>query len=234
MNSTIRGGFRVQASSSHSADTERAELETVLDALARNPRLANLLKYLADRYFQGRTAEITECNIATEVFGRSKASFDGSTDSIARVEAHRLRKRLKEYYETEGRDHAVVISLPNRSYIPEFISRAASAHTLNASEPPAHPGEFEKQPFPQVAQQPAAREISEGSIAGSKRPWTRTVLFAVAAVAVVLLVTFAAVRSSKRNTAATSAGTASASSQNVAATPTPANAAHVPLRLLAG
>jgi hypothetical protein len=220
-----------QASSSHSAETERAELEIVLDALARTPRLANLLRYLGDKYFQGRTAEITEYNIATEVFGRSKSSFDGSTDSIARVEAHRLRKRLKEYYEKDGRDHAIVVSLPNRSYIPDFINRAAFAHAVTPSEPLVPTSVFEKQPLPPL---PPSIAPAQTSHAVSKTPWARTALYAVAAIAVVLLVTFATARFSKRNTAAKSAGIASSVSPSLSKTPTPANAAHVPLRFLAG
>ncbi len=116
----------VHVADSKSADSERAELDAVLAALARNPRLAKLLKFLAERALQSRVEEINEYTIATEVFDRSKTTFDGSTDSIARVEAHRLRKKLKEYYETEGKDHAVVISLPVRSYVPEFTRRDSS------------------------------------------------------------------------------------------------------------
>ena len=88
-----------QIVASHSKDPERAELELVLAALVRTPRLENYLRYITEKYFQNRTNEINEYNIATEVMGRSKAAFDASRDSIARVEAHRLRRRLKDYYE---------------------------------------------------------------------------------------------------------------------------------------
>ena len=52
--------------------SERAELELVLAALARTPRLESFLRYIAERYFQNRINEINEYNIATEVLGRSK------------------------------------------------------------------------------------------------------------------------------------------------------------------
>ena len=109
---------------------ERAELEVVLRALTRTPRLANLLSFVAERYFEGRTEEITEYNIATEVFARSKTTFDPSQDSIVRVEAYRLRKRLREYYTTEGSNHELEISLPSGSYTPSFASRSAQAAPL--------------------------------------------------------------------------------------------------------
>ena len=54
------------------ADSKSAysELEAVLTALARNPRLAKLLKFVSERSLQGRTEEINEYSIATEVFDR--------------------------------------------------------------------------------------------------------------------------------------------------------------------
>jgi hypothetical protein len=211
----------MQDSSSQSPDTERAELAVVLDALASNPRLANLLQFLADRYFQGKTAEITEFNIATEVFGRSKKAFDGSTDSIARVEAHRLRKRLKEYYEEEGREHDILISLPYRSYVPAFIHRSTSA---------AVPG------IPEVHAQARERAdlSAETESAGLRIFRERAWVFTFAAIAVVLLASYGTFRLVSRHNSGNSRQTASAPRPDTNQSPTPANAAHAPIRLLAG
>ncbi|HZP07079.1 MAG TPA: malectin domain-containing carbohydrate-binding protein [Terracidiphilus sp.] len=123
-----------EVSASHSADLEHAELEAVLAALARKPRLVALLRYLAEKAFQGKSDEINEYNIAIEVFGRSEKSFESSKDAIARVEAHRLRKELRDYYQAEGREHAVEISLPAGSYVPVFIRRESAALDVLASE----------------------------------------------------------------------------------------------------
>ena len=48
-----------------------------------------------------------------------------SKDSIVRVEAHRLRKRLRQYYEGEGEgaSHKVQIIVPAGQYIPQFLCR---------------------------------------------------------------------------------------------------------------
>jgi len=123
-----------EISAPQSAHVERAELEAVLAALAGKPRLIALLRYLAEKSFQGQHDEINEYNIAIEVFGRSKISFDSSRDAIARVEAHRLRKRLKEYYQGEGREHLVEISLPTGSYVPIFIRHERAAQDIAPSE----------------------------------------------------------------------------------------------------
>ena len=53
--------------------------------------------------------------IRTEVYGR-RPDYDPRTDATVRVEAAKLRKRLSEYYDSEGRDDAVVIYIPKGHY----------------------------------------------------------------------------------------------------------------------
>ncbi len=229
----------MQVSSSHSADAERAESAIVLAALAPTPRLASLLRFLVDRYFQGRTVEITEYNIATGVYGRSKTSFDSATDSIARVEAHRLRKKLKEYYEKEGRDHAILISLPNRSYVPEFNHRAASAGAPARSGPEADPRERETLSAEAAVEAVAVRSAAEtgtaATIPARRTPLrSRILLYSVAAVAVLLLVSFGVVQFFSRNSSANAHESASTPRPDTNPSPTPANAVRLPVRLLAG
>ena len=54
-----------------------------------------------------------------EVFHRG-SSFDQDSDSIVRVEANRLRKRLATYYAGEGASHRLQITIPLGQYVPEF------------------------------------------------------------------------------------------------------------------
>lgn len=114
------------------ADLEHHELEIVQEALAKTPRLAKLLCYLANQYFDGATDRLTEFNIATQVFGRAPETFIASEDAIARVETHRLRKKLKLFYESEGRKHQVQISIPLGTYVPVFVYQ--KGRTLPAIE----------------------------------------------------------------------------------------------------
>ena len=103
---------------------ERAALAAVLTSATfeNKPRLANLLKYICEKHFDGDTDAIKEYSIATDVFGRSH-SFDQATDSIVRVEVFRLRKKLREFYEGEGADHPVEIVVATGHYRPEFVDR---------------------------------------------------------------------------------------------------------------
>lgn len=101
-------------------EDERRELEAVSAAFGSSSRLLRLITYIGEKYFQGDTENLHEYDIATEVFGRSKETFNAGEDAIARVEAHRLRKRLIEYYAGEGKDHPIHISIPPGAYVPVF------------------------------------------------------------------------------------------------------------------
>ncbi len=110
-----------------SPDEERRELEAVVAALAGSSRLRRLIAFIGEKYFAGQADKLHEYNLATEVFGRSKSTFNAGEDAIVRVEAHRLRKRLKEYYEKEAKDHPVQLSIPPGTYIPVFTRRSIAA-----------------------------------------------------------------------------------------------------------
>jgi hypothetical protein len=130
-----------------SAGEARAELEAVLRStlFVRSPRLSRLLQYLCNKYLEGATEEVKEYQIGVEVLGRPP-SFDPAEDAAARVEAHRLRKRLKEYYETEGRSHSLRIELPLGHYAVAFQPMTAERPSEEKEEeirsepaPPASP-----------------------------------------------------------------------------------------------
>lgn len=106
----------------------QAELDAALGSatFSRSPRVARLLRYLRDRCVSDETHRITEYNIAVELLGRSPA-FVPADDAIVRVEIHRLRKKLKEYYEGEGASRPSRIVIPTGSYIPTLSSEEPAA-----------------------------------------------------------------------------------------------------------
>jgi hypothetical protein len=111
---------------------ERAALYAVLSSgtFENKPRLANLLQYICERYFEGDIDAIKEYSIATDVFGRSE-SFDQATDSIVRVEFFRLRKKLHEFYAGEGADQSIEIVVATGHYRPQFVDRIPQARLQN-------------------------------------------------------------------------------------------------------
>jgi len=103
-------------------ETERAELDRVLASgmLGRSNNLVRFLTFVCQKYFDDAIDEIKEYSIAVQVLGRQE-DFDPQVDTIVRVTAHALRKRLEEYYRTAGAGGDVRISLPPGHYVPKFI-----------------------------------------------------------------------------------------------------------------
>ena len=112
-------GWRLEAPESTDLEAQRAELEAVLHSehFTRAPTLAHLLSYLCERLFAGEASQIKEYSVGVEVFHRG-SSFDQDSDSIVRVEANRLRKRLAAYYAGEGASHRLHITIPLGQYVP--------------------------------------------------------------------------------------------------------------------
>lgn len=111
---------------------QKAELEAVLASgiFDRAPSMARLLQYVCSKYFEGQQAQVKEYTIAVEALGRPP-DFDPGQDSIVRVEAHRLRARLKKFYETDGATHKVKIVLPAGQYIPQFVVNHQESSPMN-------------------------------------------------------------------------------------------------------
>jgi adenylate cyclase len=82
-------------------------------------RQCRFLQYVVEETLSGNTDRLKGYSIAVEVFDRDE-TFDPAIDSIVRVEAGRLRSKLREYYQTEGIDDAIRIELPKGKYSPVF------------------------------------------------------------------------------------------------------------------
>ena len=111
----------------------REHLSTVLtsEIFVRSERLSRFLHYVVERTLEGRGHEINEYSIGVEVYDRPTA-FDPRIDSTVRVEAGRLRAKLREYYEVEGRDSAIRIQLLKGSYSPSFQKIAPRSEEIEA------------------------------------------------------------------------------------------------------
>jgi len=115
------GGKRLERAISK-LEAERAEVGDVLSSgvLGRTNNPVRLLTFVCEKYFEGAVDEIKEYSIAVHALGRPE-SFDPQVDTIVRVTAHALRKRLEDYYRSAGAEHAVQICLPPGHYVPKFI-----------------------------------------------------------------------------------------------------------------
>ena len=99
----------------------RQHLDKVLSSssFAGSPRLQQFLRFVVEETLEGRAGDIKESVVAVHVFGR-RSDFDSHSDSVVRVHATHLRKRLREYYQTEGPCDGMVIELPPGAYVPAF------------------------------------------------------------------------------------------------------------------
>jgi adenylate cyclase len=83
-------------------------------------RLCRFLTHVVHRTLDGDIDSLKELSIAMEVFDRT-SEYDSNIDAIVRVEARRLRTKLKAYYEEgPGTVDPVLIGLRPGSYVPVF------------------------------------------------------------------------------------------------------------------
>jgi hypothetical protein len=106
----------------YGTDFEREELRWLLTSgvLGRSRNLAHMLAFLCEKHFEGKPEQITEPAVAIEALGR-RGDFDPQTDTIVRVTAHLLRKRLQEIYRVKGASRRVHILIPHGQYAPSFV-----------------------------------------------------------------------------------------------------------------
>jgi len=117
-------------------EAERAEVDGVLSTgvFGRTNNHVRLLAFVCEKYFEGAVDDIKEYSIAVHALGRPE-SFDPQLDTIVRVTAHALRKRLEDYYKSAGAEHAVHICLPPGHYVPKFIHASDIEATTSESKP---------------------------------------------------------------------------------------------------
>ncbi|WP_433966324.1 hypothetical protein [Tunturiibacter gelidiferens] len=107
---------------------EYAAVERIVGSrhFAKSPLLSSFLTYASRRALEDGMVRISEHEIGLNVFQRS-ASFDPREDNIVRTYARHLRKRLQEYYETDGENDLIRVEIPKGTYVPVFRTIEAPA-----------------------------------------------------------------------------------------------------------
>ncbi len=107
-----------------STESVREALSHVVgsDLFARSPQQSKLLLYLCDQVLSGSENELKEYTIAVEAMGLPH-NYGQSEASTVRVAIHRLRKRLKTYYDLDGAKDRIEICLSAGEYTPRFCFR---------------------------------------------------------------------------------------------------------------
>jgi tetratricopeptide (TPR) repeat protein len=101
----------------------RAELGKALAAgsLRDSELLKRFLRYAVEQTLAGKGDQLKEYRLGIDVFDR-KDSFDPRLDPVVRMAARRLRQKLQEYYENEGRQDPIRIEIPKGGYAACFVA----------------------------------------------------------------------------------------------------------------
>ncbi len=161
-------------------ESVRIQLARILQSppFADSQRMARFLQFAVEETLQGRAAQLKENVIGMHVFDRP-ASYDPRMDPIVRVEARRLRLKLRVYYERHGRSDELMLEFPKGQYSPVFRRRdTQTAETVAAGRVKT----IAVLPFQNLSGDVDAAFLSEGLTEDLIGALTRTANVRVAAV----------------------------------------------------
>ena len=101
-------------------------------------RCQEFLRYVVSETLENRGEGIKERNIAVSVFGKTD-DYDPSENSLVRVKAVEVRKRLARYYESAG-PCGIRIELSPGSYVPRLIDQQPLPPVQQTPESVTSPG----------------------------------------------------------------------------------------------
>lgn len=147
--------------------------------------MQRFIQFVCQKYFEGSASELKEYSIAVAALNRGEA-FNPQSDTVVRVTAHALRRRLEQYYREEGAGHAIHIVLPSGTYCPRFVwSTAEEAPHTSTPSSGSPPAASRSEPSAPLALEPAGPTQRNSRIRGG---WIAglAVLCAVTVVCVLL------------------------------------------------
>ena len=133
--------------------------------------LQQLLRYLVQKTLDPSTEALKEYTIGIEALGRP-LDFDPKADPIVRVQIHRLRQKLKEYYDSDGRHDSIVIEIPRGQYLPIFYL-TGNVETLAEKSSAVGDAVLSDQPLQSIP------DPVEPQVRRTGKPASRTVLIAI-------------------------------------------------------
>jgi hypothetical protein len=109
--------------------------------IEKSVRIRDFLVYVCERAIQDPSAEVHEQEIGCRVFARS-ADYDTTVDNIVRVTASQARKKLEQYFSSEGAAEPIVLEIPKGQYTPIFRERTQAPVETNSAAEPEVPARF--------------------------------------------------------------------------------------------
>jgi hypothetical protein len=121
------------------SDTDKKAIREQLDRILHSvpfqhsPRRQRFLEFIVNETLAGRN--LKGYDVALEVFDRPE-TFDPAVDPVVRVEAGRLREKLREYYGADGQSDPIRIDLPKGTYTPHIEFRHEDAPRIARQKVP--------------------------------------------------------------------------------------------------
>ncbi len=121
---------------------ERAAIEEQLRLVEQSPpfvgspRLSEFLSYIVNQSLDGFGSDIRAKTIGIDVYGYSTDDIEKRSTTV-RVDAGRVRKKLKEYYSEFSSENELYIDLPKGSYAPIFTNSPVQTDNEETASNPA-------------------------------------------------------------------------------------------------
>jgi hypothetical protein len=159
-------------------------------------RSGQFLDYIVEKALAGNLDSLKERVIGIELFGRVP-TYDTGEDSIVRVTASDVRKRLLQHYGRYGASSQIRVNLPTGSYVPEitwvgndkaglFSFSEAPQDLLDTNQKSAAgPETLTPVPLEPIAAAPLASDA--GSPQSKVTSWRRWIAFIILVAAVILV-----------------------------------------------
>ena len=137
-------GFRSKMTGTmrpHSPEQIRTQLGKVLasGAFAHSERMRRFLGFVVEHSLASPDVPLKEIIVGIGLYP-SGGDFDPRITAAVRVDATRLRTKLREYYGSEGAADPLIIDLPKGGYTPVFLSaETETGTTMNTNGVSAEP-----------------------------------------------------------------------------------------------
>ncbi len=194
-NGTVGHKSQPGSLSSEVRSAVKSELDSILaaPAFSQSNRCKRFLNYIVQETLSGNLDQLKERIIGVKVFDRAY-DYDTGDDSIVRVTANEVRKRIGQFYQESSQAHPIQIDLPRGSYVPEFrIHPVNHGHGREEDHARGHeeavvsdgalPAEDSAPPPPPLPPSPAHTEAPAPAAAPAGRTGTTRVNWLFAAIA---------------------------------------------------
>jgi TolB-like protein/Flp pilus assembly protein TadD len=117
----------------HSPEQIRAQLGKILasDAFVHAERMRRFLGFVVEHSLSSPGIPLKETIVGIELYAPG-GDFDPRISAAVRVDAIRLRAKLREYYQAEGATDPLVIDLPKGRYAPVFLNSKVETTAPNS------------------------------------------------------------------------------------------------------